>query len=921
MKKRIGVMVTCFVVFLALLAMGIKAEAATSVTVKNFDDLKKYLESTTSYEIVLGSKIAIPSKVNVKGTKSIKGNGYTLYRKDTYAGGMFSIGNGVSLTIKGTTAISGNSGNIKGVSGSVFSIQSGGKLTLNEGIDLYNVNSKISGGAIYNQGSLIINGGKFHGCYSAGNGGIIYMAAGAKTTINQGNFYNSSCDLKGGAIYISPNSVLTLNGGTIYNNTAKSNGQGIANYHSLYLGGDATVMTEVYVAEKAYIYIPSVWNSVRKIKLTTPVIPGKVVVNNGADYAKKFEWSSYFTSASANPLTAYNSHIVVGAYYTISYNPNGGSSTPAPQKKLYGSNIKLLSTKITRVGYAFTGWFDKATGGSNRTGQEYKVNANLSLYAQWKAENYTVTFDGNTGKTPLLNKLVTFQSTYGGLPIPEKTGYRFLGWYTAQTGGTMVSASTKVTLAKNHTLYARWGQENYQVTFDYQGGSVGQTSKIVTYDQAYGSLPITEKAGHTFEGWYLDLVDEGSRIEESRKVTIPVNHILYAKFTPKTYKVLLDLQGGKGSETYIHVIYGETFKELPVPTKIGYSFGGWYTAKEEGLQVKPTDLVSELNDLTLYAHWNVERYQVYFNATGGTVGVKKTSVVYEGTYGNLPVPIRKGYDFVGWYTSTTGGSKCTATSKVGIAKDHTIYARWEKIKVIKLEVSGLKRTYYTGERLNTSNVKLLVTYADGSSKQITSGYKIKEYKTSAGTRTVVFSYEEGTCEVSCSWLSESIIQKLKMKHSSVSMDVGGTTKLSVNTTYILDGCVTYKSSNSKIAKVNSRGEVTALKGGTAKITVTIKVKNSTKKLTVTIKVKKPELKISYRFQSDWRKLKFQAQISGSNVSATWYSKNTKVATIDKKTGELKAIKSGVTYITAKSGTTSKKVKVVVKAGSGLVIVY
>lgn len=921
MKKRIGVIITCFVLFLAFFAMGVKGKAATSVTVKSFDDLKKYLESTTSYDIVLGSKIAISNQVSVKGTKSIKGNGYKLYRKDTYAGGLFSIGNGVSLTINGTTYISGNSGDIKGVTGSVFSVQSGGKLIINEGVDLYNINSKVSGGAIYNQGNLTINGGKYYNCYTVGNGGIIYMAAGAKTTINQGNFYDSSCDLRGGAIYISEKSTLTLNGGSIYNNNAKLNGKGIANYHIMYLGGNATVMTEVYVAEKAYIHIPSVWNSVRKIKLTTPVIPGKVVVNNGADYANKFEWSPYFTSASANPLTAYNNHLVVGAYYTISYYPNGGTSVPAPQKKLYGSSIKLLSTKITRAGYAFTGWFDKTTGGINRTGQEYKVNANLNLYAQWKAENYTVTFDGNTGKTPLENKLVTFNSTYGGLPVPEKTGYRFLGWYTDKTGGTMVNASTKVSLAKNHTLYARWGQEKYEVTFDYQGGSVGVTSMIVTYDQVYGSLPTTEKVGHAFKGWYLDLEDGDLKVEENTKVTVPINHILYAKFTPKSYKVLLDFQGGKGSETYLYVTYGGTYKDLPVPSKMGYSFEGWYTEKEGGILVKPTDVVSKSYVVTFYAHWKLERYQVHFNATGGTVGVKGTSVVYGGTYGNLPIPIRKGYKFVGWYTSATGGSKCIATSKVGKAKDHTIYARWEKIRVIKLEVSGLKRTYYTGERLNTSKVKLSVTYSDGTIEQVTSGYKIKEYKTSTGTRTVVVSYGEGNCGISCSWLSKSVIQKLKMKNSSISMDVGGTTKLSIKTNYILDGCVTYKSSNSKIVNVNSKGEVTAAKQGTAKITVTIKVKNITKKLKVTVKVKKPDLKISYSFQPDWRILKFQAKISGSNVSALWYSDNTKVATINKKTGELKAIKSGVTYITAKVGTTSKKVKVVVKAGSGLIIVY
>jgi uncharacterized repeat protein (TIGR02543 family) len=83
--------------------------------------------------------------------------------------------------------------------------------------------------------------------------------------------------------------------------------------------------------------------------------------------------------------------------------------------------------------------------------------ADHTLYAQWTANTYTVTFDPNGGSTPVpTSKVVTYGSAYGTLATTSRTGYTFNGWFTAASGGTQVTAATVVTTAADHTLYAQW---------------------------------------------------------------------------------------------------------------------------------------------------------------------------------------------------------------------------------------------------------------------------------------------------------------------------------------------------------------------------------------------------------------------------------------------------------------------------------
>ena len=207
-------------------------------------------------------------------------------------------------------------------------------------------------------------------------------------------------------------------------------------------------------------------------------------------------------------------------------------------------------------------------------------------------------YDGATNKgasseTKYLGK------TYGSLPNPSKEGYIFSGWFLSKTYTREITSSTVVETAEDHTLYAYWTKGQYRVSFDSMGGS--SVSDIgVTYDEKYGELKRPTKPGYTFDGWYTS---DGTKITADSKVSKASNHTLYARWTPAQYSVTFNANGGSVSTTSKTVTYGSTYGTLPTPTRVYYTFDGWFTSSSGGNKITDTTSVSITSDQTLYAHW------------------------------------------------------------------------------------------------------------------------------------------------------------------------------------------------------------------------------------------------------------------------------------------------------------------------------
>lgn len=145
--------------------------------------------------------------------------------------------------------------------------------------------------------------------------------------------------------------------------------------------------------------------------------------------------------------------------YTVSFNANGGSGAPGNQIRWYGEVINLSSTRPTRTGYIFQGWAKSPTGAVEyQPGSAYGLDANTTLYAIWKAEKYTITFNANGGSGAPGNQTKTYGQTLTlSSTKPTRTNYNFLGWATSSGASTAeYQAGGSYTNNAAVTLYAVW---------------------------------------------------------------------------------------------------------------------------------------------------------------------------------------------------------------------------------------------------------------------------------------------------------------------------------------------------------------------------------------------------------------------------------------------------------------------------------
>ncbi len=430
--------------------------------------------------------------------------------------------------------------------------------------------------------------------------------------------------------------------------------------------------------------------------------------------------------------------------YDITFDPNGGEVDITSKTVTYNKTYGELPSP-TKTGYTFVGWYTSASEGEKITSTTtVTTTSNQILYAHWSANAYTVTLDANGGTTSTTTLTVTYDSTYGILPVPTRTGYTFEGWYTSASGGTPVTSSTKVSITSAQTLYAHWSANEYTVTFNANGGTTDTTSKTVTYDSMYGDLPTPTKEGYTFVGWHTK-ASGGTQFLDSTKVSITSNQTLYAHYSQNTYTVKFDANTGTTSVTSKDVVYDSTYGTLPVPTKTGYTFNGWFTDKETGTEITSSTIVKITSTQTLYAHWQVNTYTISFDTNGGNEISTTVTATYGSTYGTLPIPTKTGYTFAGWYTSASEGEKITSSTKVTTTSNQTLYAHWtaDTYKVTANANNGTIPattgwTVASDSKTSTKDVTYASTYGELPSPTRT-GYTFAGWYTSASGGTKITS--------------------------------------------------------------------------------------------------------------------------------------------------------------------------------------
>ena len=356
----------------------------------------------------------------------------------------------------------------------------GGIITGGTGSRIFFSNGVEGGGVIIGSGALTMNGGNIVGCI-ANEGGGLFLSDGS-FTMNAGSIVGCSTPdrlttgeaFHGGIYAFGPmanrdtTGVITLTGGLI-----KNNGRYAINaaYHTTIYANGGEVYGGVYLNQSSKITCLAEDNGITAFK-------GKTVIGGTSSvYPSHVDWGLFYGG-----LDIYGNTTGVIVTY------KDGDSEYAKQVLPSGTLATRPDAPAATPGYTFGGW-NKADG----TAWDYasdKVTDNITLYAKWAANTYTITFDTVGG-----SEIAPITQDYGTVitapEAPTREGYTFIGW-DKEIPTTMPT--------ENMTVTAQWEINQYTITFDTNGGS-----EIAPITQDYGTA-ITVPAdptreGYTFMGW------------------------------------------------------------------------------------------------------------------------------------------------------------------------------------------------------------------------------------------------------------------------------------------------------------------------------------------------------------------------------------------------------------------------------------
>ena len=449
--------------------------------------------------------------------------------------------------------------------------------------------------------------------------------------------------------------------------------------------------------------------------------------NNGkwtytTDVTLKAKWTPIEYSLTLKDIAIGSADALV-----VTLNPNYSGATlttvvlPNNQKFSYPENP-------IRNGYVFTGWYTDSAC-SNKYTFKGNISDNMTLYAGWKEltvkNDSTYLWNVTSNSLTSTNKDDGTTSTYRiTAPAPATVTFEYKTssetsdyLYIRKNGSTHVTLSGtsttatpySVTLAANDYIEFVYVKDDsrsegedcayisnlkiessekltstatakYASTVSYGYSNGRNYIKKYKFDSSF-TLPVPTRRGYAFLGWY-----KGNTKVESGTWTTAANMILTPKWEAGGNTLVFDANGGTVSAESMPVIYDKEYT-LPIPTREGYTFDGWFDAND----IKYQDGIwDELADVTLVAKWTPETYEirlddikendvtVTFNYNYSGAPTSSTVTLTNGQVLNYPsTPTRSGYVFSGWYTNSGCTTRYNFTG--GISSDLTLYAGWIKM--------------------------------------------------------------------------------------------------------------------------------------------------------------------------------------------------------------------------------------------------
>ena len=375
--------------------------------------------------------------------------------------------------------------------------------------------------------------------------------------------------------------------------------------------------------------------------------------------------------------------------YKINYELNDGLFESDVLDK-YTSEYEFELPIPKRDGYSFDGWYLDSDFVNRVTKIEKGSTGIKTLYAKWNRIEeeltiYTITYELNGGVNNE-NAVYTFNKNDEVILLnPSRDFHSFIGWYTEAEFENKITKIEKET-THNIIVYAKWELseevETYDIIYHLNEGTNPKTAPT-KYSSLYAvELPLPNRKGWTFDGWYLE------NTFETKVSTIAINSTgdkeFYAKWIkneeiPEEYNIIYELNDGDELENPIVKFTKEDEFVLPIPTKHNCTFDGWYTEVEFENKITKIEK-GTTEDLYLYAKWieneiEVGTYNINYILNGGTNPNDAVDTYTKEDEVLLPIPTRVRSEFIGWYTDSEYTNKITKINK-GSKTNYNLYAKW-----------------------------------------------------------------------------------------------------------------------------------------------------------------------------------------------------------------------------------------------------
>ena len=685
MKKRILSILLALCMLFCLVPTTAFAEGETNRKVETEQELVNALADSSADIITLKNDIAIGTTLTVLRKVTLDLNGYVL--KMTGSGSVIILDNksGITgdLTLIDSNPTAEHKFKVNGAEPWVLDNSGtetvyGGIITGGTGSRIFFSNGVSGGGVIIGSGALTMNGGNIVGCI-ANEGGGLFLSDGS-FTMNAGSIVGCSTPNRlttgeafhGGIYAFGPmanrdtTGVITLTGGLI-----KNNGRYAINaaYMTTIYANGGEVYGGVYLNQACKITCLAEDNGITAFKGKT-VIGGASGVN-----ANHVDWGLFYGG-----LYIYGNTTGVIVTY------KDGDSEYAKQVLPSGTLATRPDAPAATPGYTFGGW--NKTDGTAWDYASDKVTDNITLYAKWAANTYTITFDTAGG-----SEIAPITQEYGTVitapEAPTREGYTFIGW-DKEIPTTMP--------AENMTVTAQWEINQYTITFDTAGGS-----EIAPITQDYGTA-ITAPAdptreGYTFMGWDKEIpttmpaknITITAKWKDIEKPTGEIkisenswkaflNNITFGLFFKGTQEVTITAADNSGEMVTVEYLLSD--KELTKAELDGMTFTA-YTApfcidpdNEYIIYVRVTDKAGNMDyicsdgivlDGTSPVITGIENGKIYCAAQTVTITEKYVDTV---TVNGTKVTLDENGSFV--LSPADGGQKIVVTDKAGNTAEMTV---------------------------------------------------------------------------------------------------------------------------------------------------------------------------------------------------------------------------------------------------------